>query len=270
MSRRRIAVTNLAWPEGETAAVLRLLRDLGVGGIEVAPARVFSGWGPGLAEEARRFRGQVEDAGLAIVALQGWLFGIDGVALFGAAEDQARLAAQMRRVAELAGLLGAGACVYGAPKTRDPGTLPADAAFAVAADFLRGVADDFAAHGTMLAFEANAPRYGCRFVTATEEALALADAVDRPGLGVQLDTGTIFLGGEGLETIAPLQRRLAHVHASEADLAPLGTTGVDHAPIGAALRAAGWQGAISIEMKAAAVWEDGLRRAVDLVEEAYC
>lgn len=270
MTRRRIAVTNLAWPEGETAAALRLLAELGVGGIEVAPARVFSGWGPGLADEAKRFRGQVEDAGLAIVALQGWLFGVDGVALFGPDETRDRLAAQMRKVAALAGQLGAGACVYGAPKTRDPGTLTPDAAFASAAEFLRGIADDFAAHGTVLAFEANAPRYGCRFVTATTEALALADAVDRPGVGVQLDTGTIFLGGESLAVMGPLQRRLAHAHASEADLAPLGTTGVDHAPIGAALRAAGWQGAISIEMKAATDWQDGLRRAVDLVEEAYC
>ena len=112
---------------------------------EVAPARVFSGWGPGLAEEAKRFRGEVEAAGLSIVALQGWLFGVDGVALFGPAEARDRLAVQMRKVAALAGQLGAGACVYGAPKTRDPGPLTPDAAFASAAEFLRGIADDFAA-----------------------------------------------------------------------------------------------------------------------------
>ena len=270
--RTRIAVTNLAWPKAETEAALALLSRLGVGGVELAPAQAGLSWNDRLLEDAARLRDRLDAAGLRVAALQGWLFGLtEPATLFGPPAARNLLARHMRHVAHLAGVLGAGACVYGAPRSRDPGDLSDDAATAEATAFLRDVAAEFAAASTVLAFEANAPVYGCRFVTSTEQALRLVRAVDRAGVGVQIDTGTVFLNGETLALAAADLPLVAHVHVSEPNLMPIGTAGVDHAPVAAALRAAGWAGWISIEMKAAegADWQADIARAVDLVEATY-
>ncbi len=102
----------------------------------------------------------------------------------------------LRKVAGLAETLGAHACVFGAPRSRDPGLLSFEAARDMAVDFFSSVAPIFEFEGTCLTFEANDGSYGCRFITRTFEAIDLVRRVDRPGIRLQIDTGTIFLGQE--------------------------------------------------------------------------
>jgi sugar phosphate isomerase/epimerase len=101
MMRKSLAVSSLAWRREEEAEALAILARHGVGGIELAPATVIPDWdwGPGVAEDLRR---QMHDRGLAIPALQGIFFGIEGLALFGDRAGQDRLVAHCGRVAGIA------------------------------------------------------------------------------------------------------------------------------------------------------------------------
>jgi sugar phosphate isomerase/epimerase len=263
-----LGVSNLAWPPDMLDSALALLARLGCGAVEIAPWAVFGRW-ESIAEDARRLRDRIEAHGLICTALQGILFGAGDVSLFGAPQAQANLQRHLERVAELAGLLGARACVFGAPRQRDPGTLDADAAWQSALHTLRRVGPAFAAAGSALAFEANAQHYACRFVTTTSEAMRLVEAAATPGIGLQIDTGTIFLEHEPPDVLLRAAPVAVHAHVSEPDLQPIGGGLVDHAPIAAALQASGYAGSLSVEMRQTDDWIDAVIRAVAFVEATY-
>ncbi len=262
-------MSNIAWPREAHDRAVDLLCELGVEGLEIAPLNVFSDWSPGIYTQAARLRERLVERGLSVPALQGWLFGVDGCALFRGDAAREAMVAHCRKVARLAGVLGAGACVYGAPRSRDPGDLTRTQAWDEAVSFLKQVGPIFAAEGSALAFEANAQRYGCRFVTTTSEAVALVREADTAGIGVQIDTGTIFLEDHDPGVLMQAAPYAVHMHVSEPDLAPTGTSGVDHRPVAASLERSSYSGWISIEMRAVPEWEDALRNAVSLVRATY-
>jgi len=259
-------VTNLAWPATELDDALDLLRDLGCDAVEIAPFAVFQRW-TDLADDARRLRTRIERRGLICSALQGILFNVPDASLFSSTQSRARLADHLTGVAELAGILGARACVLGAPRQRDPGDLPADEAWDIAIETLRRVGPAYAANGTALAFEANARRYACRFITTTREAIRLVAQVNAPGIGLQIDTGTVFLEHEHPSVLLDAIPLASHAHVSEEDLRPTG--GSDHAPIALALREGGYRGSLSVEMKAESDWRAAIRKAVAVTRAVY-
>jgi sugar phosphate isomerase/epimerase len=259
-------VSNIAWPASELGPALELLQDTDCTAVEIAPFNVFGRWSA-IGDDARRLRETIEDRGLVCSALQGILFGVPDVKLFQDETSRERLVRHLEAVADLAGLLGAKACVFGAPKQRDPGDLAPAQAWDIAVTTLRRVGPAFAAHGAALAFEANARRYGCRFVTTTAEASRLVADVDTPGLGVQIDTGTLFLEQEPPDVLAEATRHAVHAHVSEPDLGPIGAE--DHLAIAAALHASGYRGSLSIEMRPAEDWRAAVRSAVTFVRAAY-
>jgi sugar phosphate isomerase/epimerase len=217
----------------------------------------------------RVYRRHVEGRGLAISALQAIFFNVEGVHLFQSDASRQRMADHLSRVAVVAAELGAQACVFGAPALRDPGELRANDAEAIAATFLSSVADRYAALGVSLCFEANPPLYQCRFVTRTVEAFNLVERVNRPGIALQLDTGTIFINGENPGVVRDVEKRIGHFHISEPSLVPLGTSGSDHAALAAALRGLAYSGWLSIEMKAVDDWSNAVRNAFRIVQTTY-
>ena len=259
-------VSNIAWPPADLPEALDLLRDAGCTAVEIAPFNVFGRWHD-LDAEARTLRDQIEARGLVCSALQGILFNAEGVELFASDASRDRLQHHLEKIASLAGLLGAKACVFGAPKQRDPGTLDPAQAWDIAVATLRRCAPAFANAGTTLAFEANARHYGCRFVTTTAQAVDLVAAIDHPGIGLQIDTGTLILEAEPPEILAAAARHAVHAHISEPNLQAPGS--VDHTAIAAALRASGYTGSLSIEMGKTETWRTAIPAAIAFVRAAY-
>ena len=263
-----IAVSNLAWRQEDFPQALCLSKELGLDAIEIAPYHVFGRWDVG-SEELLNIRRQIEDAGLTCAALQGLLFNVVGAELFTGERSRELLAAQLRRIAWMAELLGARACVFGAPRQRDPGLLSPESAWSQAVEFLRSIGPIFADHGSVLAFEANARTYGCRFVTTTADALNLVRDVNNSGVALQIDTGTMLLEGEDPEILLHAAPYAVHAHVSEPNLDPIGSGDVNHGIIGNALRMSSYSGFVSIEMRRTDDWEAALRRAAGILRSDY-
>lgn len=264
----KLAISNIAWPADALPEAIDLAVQLGLDGIELAPYNVFGGWDVP-EDEVRAVRARIEDTGLVCPAMQGILFNAPGVALFDSDDTCRALADQLHLVARMAGLLGAKACVFGAPRQRDPGDLPADEAWAIARDFFREVGPVFAEQDSSLAIEANARAYACRFLTSTAEAVRFVAEVGTPGIGLQIDTGTLFLEGEDPDVLNAAAPLAVHAHVSEPQLQAIGSTDLDHRAIAAGLRASGYEGMLSIEMRAVDDWQTAVRHAVGFVRETY-
>jgi len=265
---KKVAISNIAWPQEHNREALALCKDLGFTGIEIAPAKTFVDW-PQRIPDVHGFNKIIVEHGFSVVALQAIIFGVEGVELFVSDDTRSRLADELRKVASLAESLGAHACVYGAPRSRDPGLLCFEAAREIAVEFFSSIAPIFESKGTCLAFEANDASYGCRFITRTAEAIDLVRRVARPGIRVQIDTGTIFIGNEDTAVIQNAVEFAGHVHISEPYLRPLGSANSDHVAMSAALVAANYDGWISVEMRETDEWRRNIERAAQLIKAIY-
>ena len=268
----KLAVSNIAWPQEQDAAVADLLAGLGVTGIEVAPTKV---WPQPLAAtdaEVDAYRRFWNDRGIEIIAAQALLFGKPELTLFDSPETRARTLDYLTGIVRLCSRLGAGALVFGSPKNRRVGNGSPHKARQVAAEFfdrLAGVAEDA---GTAVVLEANPPEYGADFVTRAAEAVELVKAVNHAGFRLHLDTGCMTLAndpiGETFDAGFPLLR---HFHVSEPNLDPPGTSGkVDHPAFAAELRRRGYSHRVSLEMREPKPFTpDRLAESVRWVKRVY-
>jgi sugar phosphate isomerase/epimerase len=266
----RLAVSNIAWEPHDDDAIAEVLRREGVSGVEIAPTKWRARPFDATAEEIAEFRRSWEDRGLRIVSLQSLLFGRPDLQLFGTPGVRAALGDYLRRVIDFAAALGAHALVFGSPKNRQRDSLDIHEATDIAAAFFRDLGPHASVHGVALCIEANPPEYGCDFVTTTAEAVALCAMIDHPGIRVNADLGGMTLAGEDPRaSIRSARNFIAHVHASEAHLVELGAS-ADHGAAATALREIGYDGWVSVEMRAGAQGNvSAVERAVKVARGVY-
>lgn len=271
----RLAVSNIAWAPEERLEAYAILAAAGFTGLEIAPGLFFHAaadpFVPDTATAAAALA-EIADAGLALVSMQSLLFGVAGAALFEGAEARAAFEAGMMRAIALAGRFGIPALVFGSPlQRRVPVGLAIADAVAEAAEVFRRLGDAAAAEGTRIGIEANPEAYGTNFCTTLDEALAFAARVDHPAIAPHLDLGAMHMNGDfatvpaRLPDLAPA---LAHVHVSEPHLAPAPADAAALVPVLRGLSAAGYAGAVSIEMKRAPDGLAAVRAAAASLAEA--
>jgi sugar phosphate isomerase/epimerase len=267
----KIAVSNIAWPTDLEDTVAMRLAQEGVRGIEIAPTKVW----PVPSEVAdvaidayRRFW---ESLGISIVAAQALLFGKPELALFTDAYTRGQTLAYLEGIIRLCGRLGARAMVFGSPKNRRIGSQDPAAAWQQAIDFFGRLGEIAVSEGTAIVIEANPAEYGSDFITRATEALELVRAVQHPGFRLHLDTACMAMAGDDPEAIIRKAAGvLAHFHASEPNLAPVGQGPVDHTRFAAQLAAAHYEGWVSIEMRQIDPFDLGnLLHSVRLVQGWY-
>ena len=269
----KLAVSNLAWPVADDTAAAAVLRTCGVRGVELAPSKVWE-CAPYVVEgAAESYAGWWRDADCAVVAFQAIIFGHAELDLFGDDPIVAALRQHLSAMGRLAARCGASVLVLGAPANRRKGRRLMSDAVTAAARALRPAVEELASVGVSLCIEPNPPRYGCDFVNTAAEAAQLVEAVGHPNCGIHLDTAALALSGETTaKALAPIIRQVRHVHLSEVDLVPVGTSeSVPHDALGAALQSLGYDGWLSVEMRAGAAdaWRDALPRAVAVARTSY-
>ncbi len=267
----KFAISNIAWDPSEDDVVSGIMKEFGIGAVEVAPTKAWAQPISAGADDITVYRSHWNGRGVDVVALQALLFGKPELKVF-EPEARAGLLEYLRAISRIGHGLGTGPMVFGSPKNRQRGEMPYDKAFEKAAEFFTELAMIAEEEGAIFVLEPNPPVYGCDFITTAREATDLVQAVDRPGLRLHLDAGIMHLNGEdpakAIEEGAPY---LAHFHISEPELAVIGTRGVDHATIASALKSVGYAGFVSIEMRNG--WTspdtDAVRQAVESAVKFY-
>lgn len=257
----RLAMSQIAWePEQETEA-LGILREFGFAGLEIAPPRVA---GPAPYEQPQKAAAYAawakKEYGLALCSMQSIWYGQQG-SMFG--PERPALLAYTKKAIEFANAGGIGNLVFGNPKAR---ILPKGRSEEEAIPFFKEIGDYAAQHGAVVALEANPPLYGTNFMNRTADALAMAKRVDSPGCRVNLDFGTIVENGEDVAALAGQVPWLHHVHISEPNLGMIEAR-AQHRQLAELLRAEGYEGYVSVEMKAQPLRE--VRRAAAYVAEVF-
>lgn len=267
----RLAISSLAWEPADDSMVRALLSARGVQGVELAPLKYWPAYTAATPSTLAAYRGEWADVGIAIVALQGILFGHPELRLFGTPVEQAGFIQHLARTAEVASALGATAIVLGAPRNRLRGALSEDEAIERAVPVLRRVGQSVGERGCVLCVEPTPLRYGGDFGRSVDEVSTLVDAVDHPGVALHLDAGAVAIVGETDGVVRAAARRARHFHASEIDLLPLGAGTVDHRRVAGLLRQGGYAHWCSLEMRTvpAELRRPTLESALDVAKLAY-
>lgn len=268
----KLAISNIAWPAGRDAEVADLLAEQQVTGVEIAPTKIRPDPLNATERELDAYRTFWSERGIEIVAAQALLFGKPELMLFESADVRGKTLAYLEKIVRLCGRLGCGALVFGSPKNRRVGDLDRAVAWDAAVEFFGRLGETAVACDTAIVMEANPAEYGADFIMRAEEAAALVAAVNHAGFRLHLDSACMTMAGDEPERVIPqVASQLRHYHISEPQLAPIGTGGVDHARFARALRAIGYAGWASIEMRTVEPFQiDDLRRAIEHAKGDYC
>lgn len=268
-----IAVSNIAWTNEEESEIADKLVELGVTNIELAPTKRWDDPTTVSDEEALEYVKWWADKGITVSAFQSMLFARPDLKIFESEENRRETIAYMSEFLRLAGVMGAKRLVFGSPKNRQRGDMPLEEANKIATDFFSELADVAESHGVVLCLEPNAPQYNCDFITTATEGLELVKAVNKPGFGLHLDTACMSLAGDDLaQSISSSADVLKHYHVSAPMLGTVEPDGdIPHEVAAKALRDAGYESFVSIEMRPGEVGENLQRveTAVRYVKDIY-
>lgn len=263
------AVSTIALPAGDHAALLPAVAAMGVEGIEVAPSRIWSDtWGGLSAGMISAYRHAVEAAGMNVVGLHSLFFDHPELGLF---RPEAR-AATLDFLVHLSTVcrdLGGRTLIWGGGRRRGP--VAKQDAFDESVRFMGELCARIEGHGTCLCFEPLGPK-DSDFVNSAFEAVEIAAAVNHPAFAVQLDAKALVENAE--DTLAPFtaaKSRLVHFHANQPGLGPLDRGPVDHRKMGDFLRQIGYDGYVSIEQRMGNESDPlaDIRRSVAVLKDCY-
>ncbi len=266
----KLSISNIAWPPGEEEKFLKIVKEYGSSGIEVAPSKLWAE--PTLAskDDRRQYRSLVADNGLEIPAIQALLYTRRDLGLFKSPEIEKETVEYLKKLCELAYDLGAKVLVFGSPGNRKRGAMPAEEALGKAALFFSALAAPAEKLGVCVCIEPLRPDE-TDFITKASEGAKLAAMVNSPGFGLHLDAKAVAAeGNDYAASIGGVRGKFSHFHINDPELREVGSTGaVDHFAMGKALKASGYDRYVSIEMRAQPDCQSSIRRSLDIAKAAY-
>lgn len=265
-----LAVSDIAWtPDQDSEAHGRLAR-LGVNLLEMAPTRVVDRLDTVTENDRESLLNSARSCGLKVTGFQALLFGQPELTLFESEKARTACATYLCKVCDLLSAMGGRSLVFGSPKNRQRGDMPKEQADAIAIPFFREIGKHALQRGVVLCLEPNPSAYACDYLVTMDEVIDVVRRVDSPGVRLQVDGGELTMNEEDAErVIQACQDIIGHVHISEPMLGDFTTPTGDHAAYGRALRDIGYEGTISIEMRAQPSGWAAVEQAVLFARQHY-
>lgn len=246
----KIAISNIAWSRSEDDEIARVLSNFSIGGIEVAPTKL---WDDPLLqndESIQSYLNYWSKKTISIVAMQSLLFGYADLTIFGSSDIRMSTLSYLSKIINLGSKLGVKVFVFGSPKNRLTMGLNKSKVMDIAIKFFRELGELAYNNKAKFCIEPNSAVYRCDFICTTDEGIELVKEVAHPGFRLHLDAGVMTLNHENCEE--SLERALEymeHFHISEPYLQKIGSGETDHIRIANHLRKINYNKWVSIEMR---------------------
>jgi sugar phosphate isomerase/epimerase len=246
----KFAICNELFENWPFERVCRFCREVGYEGLELAPftlAPTITDLGPAARAD---LRARAADAGIALIGLHWLLAGTTGLHLTSPDEPvRQRTAEYLVALAQAARDFGGDLMVFGSPKQRSllPGVSQAEA-FDHATDTFRRAIHGVADAGVTICMEPLAP-VETDFINTCADGLRLVEAVGHPNFVLHLDVKAMSSEDRPIpDLIRGYVPHTGHFHANDANRRGPGFGDVDFVPIFQALRDAGYDKWVSVEV----------------------
>jgi sugar phosphate isomerase/epimerase len=246
----QFAVCNELFEGWDFSRVCRFVKAVGYDGLELAPFTLATPITDLPANRRAELRQQAADEGLEIIGLHWLLARTDGFYL--TSPDRLvreRTGEYLAALAEACRDLGGSVMVFGSPaqRSRLPGVSP-DEAFGWAAETFRLALPALAECGVTLCMEPLSPAE-TDFVNTCAEALRLVEMIDHPHFVLHLDVKAMATESTPItDLIRQHAGRAGHFHANDPNRRGPGFGDLDFRPVFQALRDAGYNRWVSVEV----------------------
>lgn len=244
----KLAISNIGWEARLDEAVYSLMKEYGFAGLEIAPTRIFPDMPYEKCREAAFWARKLKAVyGFEIPSMQSIWFGRKE-RIFGTEEERRSLLDYTKKAIAFATAIGCYNLVFGCPRNRNvPEETKEEVVKETELAFFQSLGEYAAVYGITIGMEANPPIYHTNYLNETKEAITLIEKAASPGLGLNLDIGTMLQNEEPAEEIVGRVKHISHVHISEPDLKPIERRKL-HGQLRDILEAEGYAGFVSIEM----------------------
>jgi sugar phosphate isomerase/epimerase len=245
----RFAICNETYQDEPLERVCEDVASCGYHGLEVAPFTLAEDPSTLTEAEAKRVGDVIRAAGLDPVGFHWLLLAPKGLHLTTSDDAVRQKTVEFvqhlgRRCADMGGKV----MVWGSPDQRNIGKNDYEECFKRATDAVRAISEACGKVGVTVAMEPLS-RSITDFLRNAEETIRLIEAVGHPACRLHLDVRAMSDEDKPIpQIIAESRKYIAHVHANDANSRGPGTGDVDFAPIIAALRDAGYDGYLSVEV----------------------
>lgn len=247
----KFAICNEVWGERPIEEVFETAARMGYDGVEIAAFTLAKSVDDIDAARRTDIAAAANRSGVEIVGLH-WLLAAPPGLHFTTPDDvvRRRTVDYLKLLVDFCADLGGKVMVFGSPKQRN--VEPPNTHQAARARFIEGLcaaAPVCQSRGVTICVEALSTAE-TNIITTVDEAAALADEADAPGIDIMIDVKAMASMPDGvIGTIRKFGARAKHVHANDPSRhAPgMGDDPADFRPILAALAESGYRGWISVE-----------------------
>jgi D-psicose/D-tagatose/L-ribulose 3-epimerase len=216
----RTAVSNIAWPQEIDSICLDILLKNDVRFLEIAPTKFWPDLKSTTSNDVSFKKSSIEDLGFQVIAAQSLLFGKPELSIFG--PDTSQTFEYLKCVIDICSNLGCKNLVFGSPKNRLKDKMTFQEACDEAGPLFKKISEYCLTKNIYFCIEANAPQYGCDFVTNIDEGIYIVEKVNHSNFALHLDIGNMIMAGENVEMALSKGFPYAnHLHISAPNLAPI-------------------------------------------------
>ena len=245
----KLSVSNIAWAGEDMAEYLGLLQKLGCHGVELAPSCFWPEPIESSQEERSKLLQLIKHFNLEVTGFHALLYTRQDLQFFRDRSGLSQLIQYLKQLIILCGELGGKVLVFGSPRNRARNGRNYQECLAWAAEGFYDAAQEAKRCAVMLCIEPLPPKE-TDFIMNSKEGMNLVRLVNHDNFGLHLDAKAMAEAGEDFSiAFDGLGKEIKHFHVGDPGLTPPGSTGLDHKPIGAALKRSGYDGFVSIEMR---------------------
>ncbi|WP_455089435.1 sugar phosphate isomerase/epimerase family protein [Peptoanaerobacter stomatis] len=212
----KLSISNIAWESKFDKEVYSIMKENGFKGLEIAPTRVFDNPYDENLNNLLNFKNYIKIIDLELVSMQSLIFNRLDLKLFGLEQKREELKKYLFKAVDFASKLNIKNLVFGSPKNRNMFDKQKD--YIIAINFFNELGNYALSQNTVISIEANPQKYGTNFLNTTKEAFNFVSDVNNLGIKLQIDTGTMFINKENLNSIYDYFKNINHVHLSEDNL----------------------------------------------------
>jgi len=266
----KLAVSNIAWDQAELPEHLALLQRLGCHGVELAPSCIWPEPVDASSAQRKTITQLIQSYGLEVTGFHALLYTRPDLQLFESRASLAKTVDYLKQLVKLCAEMEGRVLVFGSPRNRARHGRDYADCMAWAAEGFTEVAKAAGQCDVTVCIEPLAPDE-TEFVQSSDEGMQLVSLVGHPNFCLHLDAKAMIGSRENVkEVLGKYGKHVRHFHVGDPGLAPPGSTGVDHAEFGKALRDVSYERYVSIEMRRGfGPTQEVVTRSVSYVRKCY-
>jgi len=245
----KISVSNIAWENKYLNYYLKLIKNLGCSGIEIAPSIIWPEPINRSLEDREDFKNKIKKEGLEITGFHALLFSRPELQLFESAESREASINYLLKLIELCHHLGGKQIIFGSPRNRKLHNKKYSICLDQAMEDFYKISEFSKKYNIFFCIEPLGPDE-TDFIKSVDEGGIIVNKVNHKYFKLHLDTKALFATKENPNDIINKYKNIIqHVHIGDEGLKEPGSINSGHKEIGMALNKINYSNYLSIEMR---------------------